>query len=158
MERQIRTHKGMKLIGIEVKTSNQLESDHTTAKIPTLHQKFLNEKIEQQIPNRIDDGDLYFAIYTNYENDPSGTYSLILASEVNSLEDVPEGMVAVNIPTAQYLVFTADGDSPAALARAWKDIWSYFSNNAPYKRTYTTDFEVYDKSFPDQVDVCIAVK
>ncbi len=157
MQPQIRTHKGMKFIGIEVKTSNQLEADPTTAQIPKLHKKFLEEQIEEQIPNRID-SDLYFAIYTHYENDHNGTYSLILSSEVGSVKEVPEGMVAINIPTAQYLVFTAEGNTPQTITRTWKDVWAYFSKNSDYQRTYTTDFEVYDKSFPDQVDVYIAVK
>jgi len=147
----------MKFIGIEVKTSNQLETNPTTAQIPKLHKKFLEEQIEEQIPNRID-SDLYFAIYTNYESDHTGTYSLILSSEVGSVKEVPAEMVAINIPTAQYLVFTADGNTPQALSRTWKDIGAYFSKNPERQRTYTTDFEVYDKSFPDQVDVYIAVK
>lgn len=147
----------MKFIGIEVKTSKQLEANPSTAQIPDLHKKFLEQQIEEQIPNRID-SDLYFAIYTNYESDHTGAYSLILASEVGSTSDVPDTMVAVNIPTAQYLVFTAEGAQPQALTRTWKDIWDYFSKNPTHQRTYTTDFEVYDKSFPDQVDIYIAVK
>ncbi|MDX2242485.1 MAG: GyrI-like domain-containing protein [Leptolyngbyaceae cyanobacterium bins.302] len=154
---QLRTHKGMKFIGVEAKTSSQLESNKKTAQIPGLHRKFLKEGLEEKIPNRID-SDLYFAVYTNYESDQTGTYSFILSAEVSNSDEVPDGMVAIDIPTAQYLVFTVKGSLPHALTRTWKEIWNYFANNKVYQRAYTADFEVYDKSFPDLVEVYIAIQ
>ena len=154
---QIRTHKGMKFIGIEAKTSSQLEANKKTAQIPALHRKFLKDGLEEKIPDRID-SDLYFALYTNYESDNTGQYSTILAAEVGSVSDVPEGMVAIEIPTAEYLVFTVKGSLPHALTRTWKEIWNYFANNKVYQRAYTADFEVYDKSFPELVEVYIAIQ
>lgn len=156
---QIRTHKGMKFIGLEAKTSNQSEANRKTAQIPGLHRKFLKEGLEAKIPNRVD-SDLYFVIYTNYESDHTGTYSTIVAAEINSSTDdaVPEGMVAIDIPTAEYLVFTVKGSMPNALTRTWKEIGNYFASNKVFQRAYTADFEVYDKVFPDQVEVYIAIQ
>lgn len=157
MKPQVRTHNEMKFIGIDVRTSERMESDKSIAQMRSLHKKFVDEKIEATIPNRID-SDLYFAIYTKYERGHAGAYSYILASEVNDLTTVPDGMVALEIPKSQYLVFSTEGGTPEALANTWKQIRRYVANQAVYQRTYTADFEVYDKSFPDQVDVYIAVK
>ncbi len=154
---QLRTHKGMKFIGLEAQTSTQLESNKKTAQIPGLHRKFLKEGLGDQIPNRID-SDLYFALYTNYESDQTGPYSAIISAEVSDLTNVPDGMVAIDIPTAQYLVFTVRGALPNALSRTWKEIWNYFANNKVYQRAYTVDFEVYDQAFPDQVEIYIAIQ
>lgn len=154
---QIRTHKGLKFIGVEAKTSNQMEMNKKTAQIPGLYRKFLKEGLEEKIPNRVD-SDLYFALYTDYESDPNGQYSFILAAEVSSSEEVPDGMIAIDIPTAQYLVFTVKGSLPQALSRTWKEIGNYFANNKVYQRAYTADFELYDKSFPELVEVYIAIQ
>ena len=154
---QTRTHKGMKFIGLEAKTSSQAEANKKTAQIPGLHHKFLKNSLEEKIPNRID-SELYFALYTNYESDHTGTYSAILAAEVSDLSDVPEGMVAIDIPTAQYLVFTVKGSMPNALTRTWKEILNYFASNKFYQRAFTTDFEVYDKSAPESVEIYIAIQ
>lgn len=154
---QIRTHKGMKFIGLEAKTSSQLEANKKTAQIPGLHRKFLKDGLEEKIPNRID-SELYFALHTHYESDHTGSYSTILAAEVSSVNEVPEGMVAIDIPTAQYLVFTVKGSMPNALTRTWKEIWNYFASNKVYQRAYTADFEVYDKSFPELVEIYIAIQ
>ena len=147
----------MKFIGLEAKTSSQLESVKKTAQIPGLHRKFIKGGIGDAIPNRID-SDLYFALYTHYESDQTGTYSAIIAAEVSDLSAVPDGMVALDIPTAQYLVFTVHGALPNALTRTWKEIWNYFASNKVYQRAYTTDFEVYDQAFPDQVEIYIAIQ
>lgn len=154
---QIRTYKGMKFIGVEAKTSSQLETNKKTAQIPALNRKFLKEGLESKIPNRVDP-DLYFALYTNYESDHTGTYSYILAAEVDEAKEVPEGMVEIDIPSAQYLVFTVKGSLPHALARTWKEIVNYFANNKVYQRAYTADFELYDKSYPELVEVFIAIQ
>jgi predicted transcriptional regulator YdeE len=154
---QIRTHKGMKFIGIEAKTSGQLEANKKTAQIASLHRKFLKEGLEDKIPNRID-SELYFVLYTNYESDHTGTYSTVVSAEVSSGGDLPEGMVAIDIPTAEYLVFTVKGSLPNALTRTWKEIGNYFASNKVFQRAYTTDFELYDKSSPELVEVYIAIQ
>lgn len=157
MKPQVRTHNEMKFIGIDVRTADRMESDKAISQMRSLHKKFLEEEIETKIPNRID-SDLYFAIYTNYERGHAGPYTFMLSSEVSSLDDVPDGMVALEIPKSQYLVFSSEGNTPEALANTWKQVRRYVANQALYQRTYTADFEVYDRSFPEQIDVYISVK
>lgn len=147
----------MKIIGIEVRTSNQMEADPRTAKIPGLWKKFLEERAEEKIPNRKTAHTL-LAAYTHYESDYNGPYSLIASSEVSSLDDIPAGMVGITIPAAKYLVFTAKGEMPDALIETWGYIWKYFSKPSNYKRAYTADFELYEKTKNSEVDIYIAIR
>jgi len=69
---------------------------------------------------------------------------------------VPEGMEVRKIPAQTYVVFNAKGRMPDEVVAAWSMIWL-----SELPRTYTYDFEVYDKRFTSprqkEVDICIAV-
>lgn len=155
MKPNVITREEQKIIGIEARTSNVAEANPQTAKIPALWQKFF--QVEEKIPNR-KNTDTILATYTDYEGDHTGEYSLIVSSEVSSLERIPNDMVGAVIPSARYLVFTAEGQMPAALIETWAQIWQYFSDNLEYHRTYTTDFELHDKNDESKADVYIAIK
>lgn len=157
MEPSLITQNEIKLIGLEIRTTNQREADPATAKIPGLWQRFFTEGIEARIPNKANAG-VRFGTYTNYESDHTGEYSLIAAAEVSSLADIPEGMTSLVISPAKYLVFPVQGEMPMALVETWGYIWHYFANDSDYERTYTADFELYhDPNDVAKVDVYIAV-
>ncbi|HLF19945.1 MAG TPA: GyrI-like domain-containing protein [Bacteroidota bacterium] len=143
-----------KIIGMEVRTSNQLETMASSAKIPLLWKKFHEEK--EKIPNRKNE-QTSLGVYTNYKSDHSGEYSLIAASEVSSLDKIPEGMVAHIIPPGKFLIFSAKGRMPQAVVNAWKQIWKYFANGSQFKRAFTVDFETYNSANEDEVDIHIAI-
>ena len=82
-------------------------------------------------------------VYTDYESDHTGAYSLIVSAEVSSLDSVPEGMIGLTIPASKNLVFPAGGPVPDAIIQAWQNIWNHFSQSSEYRRAYTTDFEAY---------------
>ncbi|MEN3339634.1 MAG: hypothetical protein V7647_3310 [Acidobacteriota bacterium] len=142
------------VIGVTARTTNRAEADPSTARIPALWRRFF--EIEPAIPNRTDPN-VVIAAYTAYESDHTGEYSLVVGAEVNSPAEVPEGLVRVILPSARYLVFTAEGAMPDALIRTWMDIWRYFSEAALHRRAYTTDFERYDKRQPARADVYVAI-
>jgi predicted transcriptional regulator YdeE len=144
-----------KVVGIETRTTNRAESSPKTSKIGPLWGRFF--AIEGTIPNKSNEKTI-LGVYTKYESDYMGEYSLVISSEVSSLENVPDGMVGIKIPSAKYLVFTSKGPMPASLIETWKQIWRYFSNNHEYQRAYTTDFELHDKADQTKVDIYIAVK
>ena len=154
MEPKLLTRPEMKFIGIEVRTTNQKEMDPSTAKIPGLWGRFFQEKIAEKIPDKKRDGPL-FGIYTKYESDHTGPYSLIIGVEVNDPEPTPVGMTGLKIPPGQFMVFTAQGPMPNALIDTWIYIWDYFSKETHHKRLYTADYEVHSGN--DDVDIYIAV-
>jgi len=144
-----------KIIGVETRTSNAAEANPPMAKIPTLWQQFF--QIAGSIPHRTD-SNIVLAAYTNYESDHTGEYSLIVSSEVSSLDDVPKGMVVVRLPAAKYMKFVAEGQMPQELIKTWRRIWEFFSTKGTYERAYTTDYERHDMRHGSQVEVYIAIK
>ena len=155
MEPKLTSLNGMNIIGLEIRTTNQNEMDPSTAKIASLWNRFFTENCAEKIPNKLNPG-ILLGVYTNYESDHTGEYSLIIGSETTGLETVPDGMTGHAIPSGNYLVFTAKGKLPETLVNAWGFIWSYFTDDCPYQRIYTSDFELYKAE--DEVDIYIAVK
>ena len=155
MEPRLTTTKEIKLIGVEVRTTNKQEMDPATGKIPGLWGRFFQEQIAEKIPNK-KPGGVLLGVYTKYESDYTSPYSLIVGAEVNSLDAVPEGLTGLTIPAGKYLVFVAEGPMPRALIETWTHIWSYFSDTSSYQRAYTTDYEVHQSN--DKADICIAIK
>jgi predicted transcriptional regulator YdeE len=156
MQPKIITKPGFKIIGIEVRTSNPDEMSGK-GKIGEIWQKFYSENILSKIPGKC--GDAVLAAYTDYESDVNGAYSLIIGSEVDSLANIPAGLVGREIPAAKYAVFTsARGAIPGVIIDVWKKIWDYKGA----ARAYQTDLEVYGKESRDpnnaQVEVYVSIR
>src|SRR4051794_19458744 len=100
---------GLTVVGVAARTTNRAEADPATATIPALWQRFFRE--QEQIPGRRD-RDIVVGVYTAYESDHTGEYSLIVGGEVSDTSSVPEGLVSVVVPPGRYLVFSAEGEMP----------------------------------------------
>jgi predicted transcriptional regulator YdeE len=146
----------MSILGSALQTSFTLESNPTTAKIPSHWQNFFSTAIANQIPNPKEAQKTY-AVYTNYTNEYKGDYSLIIGAEVAHNSVVPTGLAQAIIPAGQYMVFTAQGQMPHTVIDTWKEIWSFFDKNKIIKRAYKTDFEVYDVSNPNTALIYIGL-
>ncbi|MGB3465305.1 MAG: GyrI-like domain-containing protein [Cyclobacteriaceae bacterium] len=144
---------GFKVIGIKVRTSN--ENEQAASDIPALWGRFMSENIAAKIPNK--KGDEVYSIYTNYESDYTKPYDAVLACRVDSLEEIPDGMVGIEIKESKYRKFTAKGNlADGIVYNQWLEIW-----NTDLDRKYTADFEVFGASAQDQtnaiVDIFVAV-
>ncbi|MGI9525481.1 MAG: GyrI-like domain-containing protein [Weeksellaceae bacterium] len=129
-----------KIIGIVTETSN--ENGKASEDLGKLWQKFYSENIPDKIPHKI--GNEIYSIYTDYKTNHTGNYTCIIGFKVDSIEEIPEGLVGKEIGSGNYHKYIAKGEMPDAVVNAWKEIWK---NNADLNRTFTADFEVYgDKS------------
>lgn len=155
MEAKLQSVEEMQVVGIEIRTSNQNEMNPATAQIPALWGRFQHEQIIDQIPNRAPDG-FPLGVYSKYQSEHSGAYSVLAGIEVADLHSVPRGMVRLTIPAGDYLVFSAQGPMPQAVIQAWGVIWRYFSDKPQYVRAYSADFESYRG--PEMVDIHIAIR
>jgi len=156
MQPQIITKPGFKIIGIEVRTSNPEELSGK-GNIGRTWQKFYSENILSKIPDKR--GDAVLAAYADYESDVNGAYSLIIGSEVDSLANIPAGLVGREVPAAKYAVFTsARGAIPGIIFDVWKTIWDFKGAT----RAYQTDLEVYGKESRDpnnaQIEVYVSIR
>jgi predicted transcriptional regulator YdeE len=141
------------VIGISRRTSN---ADGRSIKdIPATWTDFLQQNAHAKIKNRAIPPTMY-AVYSDYASDWKGEYAYMIGCGVTRAGTVPEGMEVRKIPAQTYVVFNAKGQMPDEVVAIWSLIWL-----SELPRTYTYDFEVYDKRFthPKQkeVDICIAV-
>lgn len=142
------------VIGIDCRTSNAKEAGPQD--IPKLWERFYSEDVMNQIPNKISNE--VVALYCDYEGDHTQPYSVVIGCPVNSIDTIPEKMVAKKIPATSYAVFRAIGEHPKALIETWGHIWK----ESDLARTYTGDFELYGDKFvsghPKELEVFIAVR
>jgi len=145
--------KAGQFIGIAVRTTN--ENGQAAKDIPALWQKFHGENIHDKIPNKKDP--TVYCMYTDYEKDHTRPYTTIIGCRVDSLDNIPEGMVAKTVEGGNYQKFPTKGDVSKVVIEQWMNIW-----NANLPRTFSTDFEVYGEKAMNpadaEVDILIAVE
>jgi len=153
-EMKYQTIEKFNIIGISVKTTNA--NGQAIKDIESLWGKFWGEEIKKQIPNKIND-DIY-AVYTNYETDFTGPYTVIVGLTVSSLKEIPKYFVGISIETANYQKFTSKGKMPEAVLNTWLQIWE----DKELKRAYKADFTVHGKKYYDgdhaEVETFISIK
>lgn len=143
----------MIVVGYEARTSHVpgvAEID-----IATMWQNFYSEGILNKIPNKATDKML--GIYHGYQEDQS--YLLLIGCEVESAEDLPEGLVARTFPRSEYATFEVEGEFPKELINTWISIWN--NEELTANRSYTADFEEYALTFTpgqDRLKVYVSVK
>lgn len=134
-----------RLMGIQVRTSNSNEMNPLTAQIGPCVQRYWQEGIADQLPNRVKPGRL-FAAYFDYETDHNGEYTYFIGEEVASFDDVPEGVSTLTIPAGTYTKFTTlPAPIPHFIMDAWYKIWQMDEKELDGKRKFDVDFEVYDE-------------
>lgn len=139
----------LKLAGITVRTSNSLEANPGTAKIGQTIGNYFENNLSQKIVNRTKPGTTYCA-YTEYESDENGEYTYFVGEEVDSLEKIPDGFETLTIPSGNYAKFECGpGQMPTVCIDSWKEIWKMQDADFEGKRTYVTDFEIYDERAKD---------
>lgn len=152
----------IKLVGITARTSNSLEANPETAKIGQTVGNYFENNLSQKIANRIKPGTTYCA-YTEYESDENGQYTYFVGEEVDSFEEIPDGFETLIIPPSSYKKFECGpGQMPKVCIDAWKEIWKMQDADFWGKRTYITDFEIYDVRAKDYgnaiLDIYIGVQ
>ncbi len=143
------------IAGISARTTNARESAPDTASIPGLWSRFLGENIGEQISNEQGSHTVY-GVYTDYESDHAGAYTLIIGKEIDDEASAPEGMTRKKLPAGSYLKFERAGKLPEAVVETWKEIWAYFEGSTEYQRAYTADYEEYTSE--EGVAIYIAVE
>lgn len=123
------------VIGISVRTTN--EDGQSTKDIEALWGRFWSEEIPRQIPNNVNN-DIY-SVYTDYETDVNGPYTVIIGLPVSSLENIPKDFIGVTIEKDKYEKFVSKGKMPEAVLQTWMDIWQ----DKDLKRTYNSDFTIH---------------
>jgi len=147
------------VIGIEARTDNRREA-RGDGVIPGQWQKFFSEDIPGKIPSKTRPA--FYAIYARYSSDYHGEYTYVVGAPVKDGTIPPEGMVAIRVAAGHYAVFTTEkGPLAKVVPAAWQKIYK-LEDERKLRRTYQTDFEVYDERARDpqnaQVDIFVGVR
>ncbi|WP_256009838.1 GyrI-like domain-containing protein [Desertivirga xinjiangensis] len=142
------------VIGIAVRTTN--EDGKSSKDIPELWTRFMSENIPAQITGKLDE--CIYCLYTEYEKDHTRPYTTILGCRVDSIQEIPDGLVGRTVEEGMYNRFVAKGNlMEGAVFNEWLKIW-----NSDIDRAFTTDYEVYGEASQDPVngeaDIFVAVK
>jgi predicted transcriptional regulator YdeE len=106
-----------------------------------------------KIPQRKNPGTTY-CVYTDYDSNYTGAYTYFIGEEVLSLDDIPERLETLTIPSQNYIKFTTNpGPMPDVVKGTWQKIWEMSSKDLGGTRRYRADFEVYDKRASDHSKV-----
>jgi predicted transcriptional regulator YdeE len=153
-------HAGISVIGIAARTTNAKEMSGEGV-IADQWKRVMAGGIIEQITNRADSS--IIAMYTDYESDASGEYTFLIGANVTSIDSIPEGMVAKQVPSARYAIFTSEnGPVWNVVPEAWQKIWSTTASEMGGERAFLADFEIYDERAADPqnavVDVWVGIK
>jgi predicted transcriptional regulator YdeE len=135
-------HEPQIVIGVRIRTSNPHELSGE-GKIGALWQRFFQDNLLEQIPNRTSDS--FYVVYSNYASDEYGEYDYLLGSPVSSISNLPVDMTYEAIATGDYAVITTDkGPVAQVIQNKWREIWSMPASELGGKRAFLTDYEIYD--------------
>ncbi|MHA2472219.1 MAG: flavin reductase [Promethearchaeota archaeon] len=108
-------------------------------------------ELRGNIPNRDVSHTLEIHMYTN-ELSIKGENRLVVGNEISKVEEIPEGLVHVTIPSQKYAVFTQIGNWDNFTGTVQFVLGEWFPNNKKYERVpFAPDFiwyEILHSSFP----------
>lgn len=138
--------KEKKVVGLIARTNN--ESPDMGNVIVGLWEGFYGRGIYPSIKNKSNDKAL--GIYTDYTGKEMDDYSVIVACEVESAHEIPEGTVIRTIPAGTYGKFVVKGNMVQAVAEFWQELWKL-----DLPRAFVCDFEEYQNG--DMEDAVIHI-
>ena len=138
------------ITGLAVRTSNAREREPETAALPGLWARFEGTRAAADGPPSP-----VFGVYTDYESDVDGAYTVVLGREAGP--PTAESRTA-RVPAGRYAVFTSTGEMPAAVLAGWQQVWAYFAEPEAPARAYAADFEYYDPAEPSTVRIHVGVR
>jgi predicted transcriptional regulator YdeE len=150
----------MTVAGVSIRTTNEVEMGPNGG-LSQLWETYFQSNITGQIDTV--KPEYIYALYTDYESDASGAYTVVIGHEVAKESHLEESrLVYAAVPESKYVVFTTrKGPVFEVVAQAWGEIWAYFKTSTEVRR-YTGDFEIYDSRDFDpantQVEIYIAIE
>lgn len=148
----------IKIIGLRIRTNNQLEFNPETSSISKLVDNYWSQNLAQKIKSRLSPNKTY-SIYTDYESDEAGDYSYFLGEEVSNFSNQDLSFFTpLTIPKQRYHCFTTEkGALPNIVIDGWKAIWQMDEVTLKGKRNYIADFEIFDERCMNPLDAEVEI-
>ena len=131
----------LKVVGLSIRTSNVLESDPATAKIPGLWQKISQNFFGVDFAQK----HKIYAVYHVYASDQHGLYSLTVGrSPEDNQATLPGGLDSIIVPAGHYLRFEEEGSVPEVVMATWMKVHGHFAAVEEPQRSFKFDVEEYN--------------
>jgi AraC family transcriptional regulator len=141
MEPKIVQKDGFTVVGAKMRCTTD-----DTSKIPQLWGQLMARMGE--IPNLLGDGNSY-GVMDNYD-EATESWDYVAAFEVSEVEDVPEGLVSLEIPAQTYAVFTC---TMPTIQETYSIIYEQWLPQSEYEHAPTPEFEHYPPTYnPEDED------
>jgi AraC family transcriptional regulator len=149
MQGKIISIEGFKAVGITYFGNNQ------NGEIPNLWQAFNNRYMDIKQKSK---SMLCYGICDD-EPDSEGRFHYTACSEVDSFEDVPEGMETKVVPKGNYLMYTYVG-AIKDLGEFYNNIFAKWLPASEYEMDFRAQFELYDERFMHngEFDIYVPIK
>lgn len=148
------TEDAFNIMGIEARSSNKAEKQGAGI-IAALWKRFFVEDILSKIPHKTDDA--IMVLYTDYETDKDGEYTVIIGARTADLNTVPYGLTARHIRSEKRLIFlTQTGPVAQVVIHGWERIWE-LEDSHQLCRAYEADYEIYDSRAWDSKHAQVAI-
>jgi predicted transcriptional regulator YdeE len=146
MEYEVVELKEAKVAGFAARTNNS--APDMGAVIGGLWQKFFAEGGYDALSGKVSGKAM--GIYTDYENDEHGDYTVMTACVVDG--DVPDSFETHVLPAGKYAKFIVRGNMVTAVGEFWQKLWEM-----KLDRTYVFDFEEYQNADPENCEIHIYI-
>lgn len=153
-EPAIRNEEAFTVVGIGGRFISVLSPEATNdAVIPELWHSFIKKMNE--VPNRSDSSTWGVCLSLPDPSTP-GEYRYVAGAPVSSVDEIPEGMEAVEIPSATYAVFTHNGRIDA-IAQAYRHIHGEWLPASGFRHAGGPELERYDERFTGGEDSAMEI-
>jgi AraC family transcriptional regulator len=115
----------------------------TTSRVPVLWESFVAAPIAS-VPHRRGHHTLGVCAAADATAAEPASFTYVAAVEVERIDDVPSGLIALTIPECTYAVFTHSGHI-SRLPDTVKQVFGEWLPSSPYAHVPTPDFELYDE-------------
>lgn len=132
------------VVGISARTNNNSPEMHNV--IGGLWTDFYGKGIYEMISSKINGKAM--GIYTDYEDDEKADYTVMVACEVESADNLPGNTEKMIIPAGKYAKFEVKGNMVTACAEFWQELWKM-----DLPRSFVCDFEEYQNSDCDNCEI-----
>ena len=122
---------------------DRIKDDETMQKkISDLWKNLYSEKGIKNVKDRVNNNAI--GMYYNYSNNNGFEYDCLTGCEIkNSVDEIPENMIKIEIPKGKYAKFVIFGHPEKAVGEFWYKFWREFGKEKSDIRNYTYDFEEY---------------
>lgn len=100
----------------------------------------------------VDTSEDVYCVYHDYEDGFMDPYRMTIGYRA-SLTDAPEGLHIAEVPRQSVVTYEVKGPQPQSLISQWQAIW-----NGDLNRSYLADYDVYDATEPEVINVRVGVQ